>query len=191
MIRRPWTRPRLWAGLLFAAGLVLLAQGGWIQAKAALAQTLLQRAWSATLADGEVHPPWPWADHWPVARLRVPRHGIDQIVLHGDAGNTLAFAPGHNPKSTLPPTTGTVLISGHRDTHFRFLEALRPGDIVHLETPAVRARYRVTRSRVVDAKQQRITLSSINDALLLVTCYPFDRLAPGGPLRLVVTAAPA
>ena len=34
-------------------------------------------------------------------------------------------------------------------------------------------------NRVLDARQQRLTL---------VTCYPFDALRAGGPLRYVVTA---
>ena len=66
----------------------------WIHVKARLAQTLLHRAWERTIA-GETHvKPWPWADTWPVARLRVPAHGIDLVVLDGMTGRTLAFAPG-------------------------------------------------------------------------------------------------
>ncbi len=33
-----------------------------------------------------------------------------------------------------------------------------------------------------------LSLSSEGSALVLVTCYPFDALRPGGPLRYVVTA---
>lgn len=93
---------RRWGRLALAAGLLLLALGGWqmgsaayLHAKAWLAQVLLAEAWAATLADGTPHKPWPWADTAPVARLQVPALGVDQIVLAGVSGRSLAFGPGH------------------------------------------------------------------------------------------------
>src|SRR5512134_469774 len=105
-----------------AIGLWQVGQGGWIYAKALLAQHMLQHAWARTLAGEREVRPWPWADTWPVARLRVPVHGIDLIVLDGVSGRTLAFGPGHAGGSAPPGAPGTAIISGHRDTHFRFLQ---------------------------------------------------------------------
>src|SRR5215217_9242655 len=79
-------RPRLAAAALLLAGLLLFGQGLWIQAKAVLAQILLERAFAQTLATGQAVKPWPWADTWPVARLEAPRLGKSAIVLHGSSG---------------------------------------------------------------------------------------------------------
>ena len=42
--------------------------------------------------------------------------------------------------------------------------------------------------RVVDSRRVRIMLDADVPRLTLVTCYPFDAIVPGGPLRWVVTA---
>ncbi len=169
---------------------VLLVKGSWIQLKAQAAQWLLQDAWQQTQQDGGIHKPWKWADHWPVARLKVPQLQVDQIVLEGDSGNVLAFAPGHNVSSAIPKEEGTVVISGHRDTHFRFMQYLKQGQLVEIETSSGKYRYRIAGSQVVDANNARIDVATGINQLLLVTCYPFDASLAGGPLRYVVTAVP-
>lgn len=177
--------------LLLLIGLWQAGQGVWIHAKARLAQVLLRRAWDRTVAGEHDVKPWPWAETWPVARLRVPAHGIDLIVLDGVSGRTLAFGPGHASGSPAPGAPGTAIISGHRDTHFRFLAALKSGDEIVLETAGrPSARFRVVETSVVDARAAVIRAAD-GPALALLTCYPFDALRPGGPLRWVVTALPS
>lgn len=173
------------ACLLLAGALAFDA--GWLHAKAWLAQQLLQRAW-VQRGEGAAKP-WPWADTAPVARLRAPQLGIDQIVLSGDSGRTLAFGPGWAEASARPGAHGTTVISGHRDTHFAFLQQLRAGDVVELESTQGTRRWRVQSTRVADSRDTRIALDG-DDALLLVTCWPFDAVVPGGPLRWVVRAEP-
>jgi sortase A len=120
---------------LLGCGIWLLGHGLWIYAKAELAQHLLQRAWARTLAGERAVKPWPWADTWPVARIRLPAHGIDLIVLDGVSGRTLAFGPGHMPGTPLPGRAGVTVIAGHRDTHFRFLRDVQAGDEILVEAP--------------------------------------------------------
>jgi sortase A len=149
----------------------------------------LQRAWARTLRGEPASKPWPWADTWPVARLRLPAHGVDLIVLDGVSGRTLAFGPGHLPGTPLPGRAGVAVIAGHRDTHFRFLRDVQAGDEIVVEAPGSRrARFRVRERAVVDARTA--VLAGADDAreLVLITCYPFDALRPGGPLRYVVLA---
>jgi sortase A len=176
------------ATLLMGLGAWQLGHGVWIYAKAELAQYLLWRAWERTL-QGEIHAkPWPWADTWPVGRLQMPKYGVDLILLAGASGRTLAFGPGHVSSSALPGERGTMILSAHRDTHFRFLSRVRKGNEVFVERPEKgRYQYWVTRADVVDARTTTIA-SSDEDALVLVTCYPFDTLIPGGPMRYIVTA---
>ena len=47
--------------------------------------------------------------------------------------------------------------------------------------------YQLTSLQVVDSRHQPLILPSI-DQLLLITCYPFDAILPGGPMRYVVQA---
>lgn len=185
---------------LVAAALLLLGLGLWqlgaaaaIHAKAWLAQGLLERAWSRTL-DGTAgesvqHRPWPWADTHPVARLQVPDLAVDRIVLAGASGRTLAFGPAHLDGTAVPGGAGHSVLSGHRDTHFRFLQDLAAGQEIRLQRPdGAWQRYRVTERRVIDARKARLRPGDGRPTLTLVTCYPFDAVTPGGPLRYLVFA---
>lgn len=174
---------------VLAIGLWQLAAGAWLPLKAWAAQGMLRGAWEETRAGrDEVHP-WPWADTWPVARLTAIGGMVDLIVLSGGSGRTLAFGPGHLEASAAPGATGNTVLVGHRDTHFRFLAELEPGDELQLETADGRPlRYRVTATAILDARNDGIGLDDAVDRLTLVTCYPFDAVRPGGPLRYLVTA---
>ncbi len=174
---------------LFGIGLWQFAGGVAFHAKAMLAQILLERAWQRTLA-GEAHAkPWPWADTWPVARLGAPGIGEWVYVLADASGRSLAFGPGYVAGTAVPGSAGNSVIAGHRDTHFRFLQVLAAEDTVTLETPDGRARtFRVGDRRVIDARHAQLLPANDGPMLTLVTCYPFDAVVPGGPLRYVVTA---
>jgi len=177
------------AALLTTAGAASAGAGGWLYAKAWLAQVLLRRAWAEVEAGEKGARPWPWADTSPVARLRVPGHGVDAIVLAGASGRTMAFGPAHADGSAAPGALGNCVLAGHRDTHFAFLRNLRAGDGIELERPDGEiVRYRVADSRVVDQSETWVGGESDGPLLTLVTCYPFTDPVPGGPLRFVVWA---
>jgi sortase A len=176
------------AGLV-VVGVALTGNALYIHAKALLAQVLLHRAWTATQATGTAAKPWPWADTSPVARLIAPTQNVDLLVLAGATGRTLAFGPGHHDGSATPGQPGNTVLSAHRDTHFRFLRALATGDALVVEMPAgQRFHYRVREMRVAEARQLRLPRLPPAPTLTLVTCYPFDAVEPGGPLRYVVIA---
>jgi sortase A len=182
------TRVLLCCGLL-AGGSWQLAQAAYIHAKAMLAQQLLERSWQRSLQGAIAARPWPWADTWPVARLRVARVRVDEIVLAGSSGRTLAFGPAHVAGSALPGRAGLSVIAGHRDTHFEFLRELVIGDELRVDRPdGGSVRYRVSDLAVIDARTDRLPLDAAADRLELVTCFPFDALVPGGPLRYRVLA---
>jgi len=181
-------RRAAFALLLFGA-LGCFGRALWIEGKAIVAQVLLRRAWAETLAGGHAVRPWGWADTYPVARLRVPRYGIDEIVLAGTTGRTLAFGPGHVDGSAGLGGRGNIVLVGHRDTHFRFLHRLHPGDAILLETADGRQRcFEVIRARIVHQSNTAVLEDCGVPLLTLITCYPFDAVVPGGPLRLVVQA---
>ncbi|WP_426416120.1 class GN sortase [Aestuariirhabdus sp. LZHN29] len=175
--------------LLLLAGLLMLAQGSYIQVKALVAQYLLQSAWQRSLHQGLPVKPWPWADGHPIARLQIPRIELDQLVLDGASGRNLAFAPSHLIASSAPNSGGTTILSAHRDTHFSRLQELIPGDTLILQSTGASRRYRVDSTHIADSRTQQLSLDA-GDRLLLVTCYPFKALRAGGPLRYVVSASP-
>lgn len=187
--KRKRPSPRRLAMLALAVGgAALLVAGVWVPAKAELSQWLLNRAWSGTQADRGVVRPWPGADTWPVARLRLPSSDAPLTVLSGTSGRNLAFAPAHMAGSALPGRTGVSVIAGHRDTHFRTLEALEVGERFEIELPdGSTFRYAVAAVDVVDADENVLRLDADESLVVLVTCYPFDAVTAGGSLRYVVT----
>jgi sortase A len=173
------------------AGILCVGEAAWIRAKASLAQALIEAAWRRERAGSGRTQPWPWADTRPLARLtlREGRHAEEFMVLEGASGRNLAFGPAHDPASVMPGEPGNSVIEGHRDTHFAVLRDIKTGDTLRVETIKRRdVDFVVTNIRIVDSRRARIALRAEQPRLTLVTCYPFDALVPGGPLRLVVTA---
>ncbi|HCP19620.1 MAG: class GN sortase [Marinobacter nauticus] len=177
--------------LLVGCSATLLVFGLWIPFKALVAQEMLELAWAESQARQSEARPWPWADTWPVAKLDIPEQGVSMIVLEGVHGESLAFGPGRVPGSEGPGAP--VVLAGHRDTHFRHLQHLEPGDAVRLQGMDRQwRRYQVTATRVVDSSRESLdTRSLAQDTLVLITCYPFDSLDASGTLRYVVEAKPA
>ncbi|MEE8426164.1 MAG: class GN sortase [Woeseiaceae bacterium] len=182
--RRAWI-----VSCLLCLGFWQLGQGAYIPAKAWLAQELMQRAWVRGSLGTERPVPWPWADTWPVARLVAMSGNVDLIVLAGGSGRTLAFGPGHLSASSLPGEIGNTVIAGHRDTHFSFLRDLEIGELLVIETVSGEKHlYEIFDIDVVDSRRSSLILDTDTAILSLVTCYPFEAIDPGGPMRYVVTA---
>ncbi len=188
-LKRAWT---LALALLAVTGALTFGEGAYIYAKAGVAQVLLHSAWERERATGVATRPWPWADTHPVVRLSAPARGGDVLVLAGASGRTLAFGPGHLDGSAQPGDPGNAVITAHRDTHFRFLRDVRQGDEIEVERADGATRhFRVRRTYVADHRTLALPRDPAVPTLTLVTCYPFDALNPGGPLRYVVVAEAA
>jgi sortase A len=180
---------RLATSALLLAGVALLGEGLWIPAKAELAQLLLERSWERSRRGETQVPPWPWADTWPLARLQTSEPGEELLVLSGASGRNLAFGPAHVAGTAPPGAKGNSVVAGHRDTHFAFLEDLAVGDDLWLETPnGVVRRYQVRGAAVVHESDPSPLEPAAEPVLTLITCFPFDAIEPGGPLRYVVRA---
>lgn len=111
------------------------------------------------------------------------------LVLAGASGRTLAFGPGHLDGSALPGEPGNAILTAHRDTHFRFLQHVAVGDPIAIELPrGERRHFRIREMRIVDQSELKFARDTRVPTLTLVTCYPFDAINPGGPLRYVVIA---
>jgi len=108
--------------------------------------------------------------------------------MNGAYGRMLAFGPSYAKSSAYPGSRGTTILTGHRDTHFAFLENLALGDRLMLQTGSLQS-FRVRERRIVDHRSALISMDRDEPSLVLVTCYPFHTPMPGGPLRFVIIAA--
>jgi sortase A len=122
-----------------------------------------------------------------VARLRVPRIGLDAVVVRGTRPDDLKGAPGLLDAGALPGERGTALIAGHRTTYgapFRHIDRLRRGDRLTLQMPYATLRYAVERTRIVDPGDLGVLRTVGHSRLLLSACHPLYSAAR----RIVVYA---
>ncbi|HKD79832.1 MAG TPA: class GN sortase [Candidatus Angelobacter sp.] len=186
---------RLLCVIALMAGAGLTARAAYLHAKAELAGILIRRAWQQSVETGASHAPWPWADTHPIGRLQIPRLDYDEIVLEGATPRTLAFGPARMFTSAEMGEPGNLVLAGHRTSWFRRLEAVRQGDTIQLEWYDAhrhelrRRNYTVATMRVVDPQELNMLAPTPDDALTLLTCYPFGS-SPRSPLRYVVRAVP-
>ena len=173
-MRRP-ARAAIVGIVLLVPGVFLLARAGWVHAKGAAGELLIDRALTATLKDGMPRRPWSWADMHPVARLEVPRLGVTRPNLSNASGSALAFGLGHVSGTAFPG-----VVAGHRDSWAAFLADVKIGDELTVTTHEQAVRYRVVRTEVV-----RYDTAPRGDGLALVTCWPFHGLLHS-PWRFVV-----
>lgn len=175
--------------IILMAGIWHVSASGYMLSKAWLSQYLIKEAWQQTLADKLNHKPWSWADTYPIAELRVKRLAMSGYVLEGSSARNLAFSATHLENSGMPGQNKTIVVSGHRDSHFEYLQNLKIGDEIELNTINGLAAYVVNQINVVNSKNSKIRILN-KEELLLTTCYPFGALSAGGNLRFVVYATP-
>lgn len=186
---------RIGGVVILVAGACLTGRAAYMHAKAELAGVLIRRAWEESARSGEPRAPWPWADTRPVARLRIPRLGYDEIVLDDATPSVLAFGPALLLSGARPGKAGNVVVAGHRTSWFRWLEGIAEGDTMEMEWFDARRgglyerRYKVEAIRIVEPSDVRLPGATGADALTLITCYPFGR-GPRSPKRFVVRGVP-
>lgn len=163
----------------------------WMKAKSVAGQAMLEHAWQRSVGTGVKAKAWPWADTWPVAKLKVRNGGPSLVVLQGVSGEAMAFGPGLVSTSSATAAKGTMVIGGHRDSHLAFMKNLNTNDVLQVTSLDGHSQdYQVTDLFVANSDQQSLTVQHETHALVLITCYPFNALQTGGPLRYVVVATP-
>ena len=66
---------------------------------------------------------------------------------------------------------------------------MKRGETIQVELPDGRKHlYQVTEIDVVDSRRGSLVLDTELPTLSLVTCYPFNALEAGGPMRFIVSA---
>ena len=181
-----------WRSLVLGLGALCVLQLGafaWNAVGSWAAQTLVAQAWSRTLLGEARALPWPGAEAWPVARLRVPALGIDRFVLSSTEGEARALGPGHLQGTPVPGREGNSVVSASRDTQLAFLRDLRLGDVIEVQRSDGRwIAYRVVEGVVLDRRDVWVAKQEGPNRLTLVTGYPFEDARVAGGRRYVVFA---
>ncbi len=124
----------------------------------------------------------------PVGLIRIPKIGVDKVIVEGVGTADLRLGPGHYPGTPLPGQLGNSAIAGHRTTYgapFSDLDQLSPGDQIDIETQQGKFRYAVVRTVVVSPSDVAVVAATTSPELTLTTCNPRFSAAQ----RLVVQAS--
>jgi sortase A len=116
-----------------------------------------------------------------VARLYIPRLGMQWVVVEGVTKHDIKLAPGHYPDSQLPGQVGNFAVAGHRmPSVFWNIDQLREGDPIVVETRTSWDVYRVTRNHIIRPTQVSVVAKNpehpgtpaTRKLLTLTTCNP-------------------
>jgi sortase A len=169
------------------AGMLLAFFGVWDWMESRVGQTAAERNFIAAAEPAPRAPIRRIRVGDTLAKLSIPRLSTNLYVVEGDDDALLRRAPGHLPGSALPGMPGNSIIAGHRDTHFRVLKDIRPGDDILLQTSDGFFRYRVNSTHVVSPSDTASLAPASHAVLHLITCYPFYWVG-SAPKRFVVEA---
>ena len=110
-----------------------------------------------------------------IGRIRVPRLGLNMIVVEGTDSDSLKKGPGRDARTFMPGEGRLVYIAGHRTTYsapLARIDALRPGDRVTLEMPYGTFVYAVRRHAIVDDQDLSVLESGSGEEIALQACHP-------------------
>jgi sortase A len=112
-----------------------------------------------------------------LARIEIPRIGVDDYVVAGVDTRDLKKGPGHFPDTPLPGQLGNSAIAGHRTTYgqpFRNVDRLEPGDEIRVTTLSGVFVYRVTGTQIVEPDNYEVVSTTDPNVatLTLTSCDP-------------------
>lgn len=181
--------PSLLSKALVVSGLLLSANASWLPIKGWLSQQLISQSWQETQQNQGQVKPWPWADTFPLAKLAIPRLKQQLVVLNGGDPTTLAFSAGAIAPFNDMTGHQPIVIAGHNDSHFSFLEDILMDDIISLTDKFGQNQlYIVEAINIIDASSGEMPLLADDTSLTLITCYPFNHAITNSNERYVITA---
>ena len=110
-----------------------------------------------------------------IARLEIPRIGINAVVVEGTADTSLRKGVGHQEGTSLPGAGENFAIAGDRVLYgapFLNLNELSEGDEIKVKTTYGQFAYTVTASKIIEPEDTTILNPPGYDAITLITCDP-------------------
>jgi len=108
----------------------------------------------------------------PLALIRIPKLGVEQVVVEGTSQKQLADGPGHYRGSALPGQLGNIVIAGRRATYgapFERIGELTKGDVISVDTGLGRYDYRVAEVGLIKPGENDVISEDGTNRLTLVT----------------------
>ena len=173
---------QLWPSLLIVGGVALLIYVVSQYATMYAAQRHLTEEWQQ---QNLPLPAQPAGMVTTLTRLTIPNIKLDAVVVEGVNRKDLLMGPGHMPDTPEPGQDGNAVISAHRDTFFRHIHELKPGDYILVQRAGRQFRYEVTGKKIVKPDDVSVIKPTQDAELTLLTCYPTYYIGPA-PERLVV-----
>ena len=110
-----------------------------------------------------------------IGRIRIPRLGLNMVLVNGTDHGTLEKGPGRYLGSFMPGENRLVYIAGHRTTYlapFSHIDDLNKGDTVTIQVPYGTFTYRISGHRIVGANDVSVLRSPRHERLILQACHP-------------------
>ncbi|MGL5870237.1 MAG: class D sortase [Clostridium chrysemydis] len=118
-------------------------------------------------------------------KIIVEKTGEEIPLLIGATEENLKDGANIYDNGILPGENGTVIILGHRETTFGFLENIKENDKIEIETLGRTYTYKVNKTFITKPDDKKILENKKGKNLTLVTCYPFKYVGPA-PERFIV-----
>lgn len=123
----------------------------------------------------------------PIAQLKIPKIGVDAVVVEGESLEQLKRGPAHYEGTPLPGQRGNSAIAGHRTTYgapFHNVDKLEVGDQIIVQTLQGEFVYEVDAAPfIVKPRQVEVLDDKGDNRITLTACHPKYSLRE----RIIVT----
>lgn len=124
----------------------------------------------------------------PIAQLKIPKIGVDAVVVEGESLEQLKRGPAHYEGTPLPGQRGNSAIAGHRTTYgavFHNVDKLAVGDQIIVQTMQGEFVYKIDAAPfIVKPNQVEVLEDKGDNRITLTACHPKYSLRE----RIIVTA---
>ena len=123
----------------------------------------------------------------PIAVLNIPSLNLLVPVFAGADNDILMRGAGWLDRTAAPDEQGNIAIAAHRDSFFRGLKDIQPGDKIVMQTLKGSRSFNVENISIVSPNDVAVLAPTKESQLTLITCYPFYFVG-SAPKRYIVQA---
>ena len=135
----------------------------------------------------------------PIAQIKIPRIGVDNVVVEGVGLDQLKRGPGHYQETPLPGQKGNSAIAGHRTTYgapFHNVDKLENGDQIIVQTMQGEFVYEIDsvtdgEHLIVKPNRTDVIEDKGDNRLTLTACHPKYSLRERIIISAVLVGQPA
>ena len=126
----------------------------------------------------------------PIAKINIPKIGVNNTVVSGVGLDQLKRGPGHYRETPLPGQKGNSAIAGHRTTYgapFHNVDKLVIGDEIIVQTMQGTFTYVIDSTKIVKPDEVSVLEDKGDNRITLTACHPKyslrERIVISGVLR--------